>query len=186
MKNNIYFKLFTSTFLLSAFTFGGGYVIVPLMKKKFVDHLNWIEDDEMLNMIAIAQSSPGAVAINASILIGYRMGGFVGAAVTILGSILPPLITLSVISYFYISFRENQIIQGVLKGMQAGITAVIADVVLNLGNNILRKKQSFSTLTMFAAFVAAFYFKVNVIYIILVCAFIGFFQWFYDDKKGMI
>ena len=72
----IYWTLFTSTFYLSAFTFGGGFVIVPLMKKKFVDDLNWIEEKEMLDLTAISQSSPGAIAVNASILIGYRIAGF--------------------------------------------------------------------------------------------------------------
>ena len=98
-KKNIYIKLFISTFYLSAFTFGGGYVIIPLMKKKFVDDLQWIEDDEMLNLTAIAQSSPGAVAVNAAILLGYRVAGILGALVTILGTILPPIITLTIISF---------------------------------------------------------------------------------------
>ena len=73
VKKSIYRKLFISTFYLSAFTFGGGYVIVPLMKKKFVDDLNYIEEEEMLNLVAIAQSSPGPVAVNASILLGYKV-----------------------------------------------------------------------------------------------------------------
>ena len=93
-------QLFVSTFYISAFTFGGGYVIIPLMKKKFVDELHWIDDEEMLNMAAIAQSSPGAVAVNASILVGYRVAGVVGAAISILGTVLPPLIIISVISLF--------------------------------------------------------------------------------------
>ena len=128
-KKRIYRKLFTSTFYLSAFTFGGGYVIIPLMKKKFVDDLQWIEKDEMLNFAAIAQSSPGAVAVNAAILLGYRIAGIPGALVTILGTVLPPLLILSVISFFYAAFRDNAVVNAVLKGMQAGVTAVIADVV---------------------------------------------------------
>lgn len=73
-----YWKLFSSTFYLSAFTFGGGFVIIPLMKKKFVDNLHWIEEEEMLDLTAIAQSSPGAIAVNASILVGYRVAGWSG------------------------------------------------------------------------------------------------------------
>ncbi|MEN2776753.1 MULTISPECIES: chromate transporter [Oscillospiraceae] len=172
-KKNIYIKLFISTFYLSAFTFGGGYVIIPLMKKKFVDDLQWIEDDEMLNLTAIAQSSPGAVAVNAAILLGYRVAGILGALVTILGTVLPPFITLSVISIFYTAFRDNIVVNAVLKGMQAGVAAVIADVVLNLGSNVLKQKDIVSMIIMVGAFIATFFFRINVIYIVLVCGCMG-------------
>lgn len=172
-KKHIYRKLFTSTFSLSAFTFGGGYVIIPLMKKKFVDDLKWIQEDEMLNLIAIAQSSPGAVAVNAAILLGYRVAGILGALITILGTVLPPFITLSVISIFYTAFRDNIVVNAVLKGMQAGVAAVIADVVLNLGSNVLKQKDIVSMIIMVGAFIATFFFRINVIYIVLVCGCMG-------------
>jgi chromate transporter len=105
-----YLKLFSSTFYISAFTFGGGYVIIPLMKKKFAEDLKWITEDEILDLIAIAQSSPGPVAVNASLLIGYKVAGFAGAVTTVFGTILPPLIILSVISAFYDAFIANRVI----------------------------------------------------------------------------
>lgn len=172
-KKHIYRKLFACTFYLSAFTFGGGFVIVPLMKKKFVDDLKWIEENEMLNLAAIAQSSPGAVAVNAAILLGHRIAGISGALVTISGTVLPPLITLSVISLFYAAFRDNIVVNAVLKGMQAGVAAVIADVVLNLGSNVLKEKDMVSAIIMAGAFIATFFLKINVIYIILACGCIG-------------
>lgn len=172
-KKHIYRKLFTSTFYLSAFTFGGGYVIIPLMKKKFVDDLQWIEEEEMLNLTAIAQSSPGAVAVNAAILLGYRVAGISGALVTILGTILPPFITLSIISIFYTAFRDNTIVNAVLKGMQAGVAAVIADVVMSLGSNVFKQKDIVSVIVMVGAFISTFFFRINVMYIILVCGCIG-------------
>ena len=143
------------------------------MKKKFVDDLQWIKEDEMLNLAAIAQSSPGAVAVNAAILLGYRVAGILGALVTILGTILPPIITLTIISFFYAAFRDNIVVNSVLKGMQAGIAAVIADVVLNLGDNVLKEKDIVFAIIMVGAFVATFFLGINVIYIILVCGFIG-------------
>lgn len=172
-KKHIYRKLFTSTFYLSAFTFGGGYVIIPLMKKKFVDDLQWIEEEEMLNLTAIAQSSPGAVAVNAAILLGYRVAGISGALVTILGTILPPFITLSIISIFYTAFRDNTVVNAVLKGMQAGVAAVIADVVMSLGSNVFKQKDIVSVIVMVGAFISTFFFRINVMYIILVCGCIG-------------
>jgi len=183
-KKHIYRKLFTSTFYLSAFTFGGGFVIIPLMKKKFVDDLQWIEEDEMLNLAAIAQSSPGAVAVNASILLGYRIAGPLGALVTILGTVLPPLIILSVISFFYTAFRENIVVNAVLKGMQAGVAAVIADVVMNLGGNVLKERDIIFTLLMVGVFIATFFLKINVMYIILVCGCIGAAKIFIQTKKS--
>lgn len=99
-----YLTLFTSTFTLSAFTFGGGFVIIPLMRKKFVEQLHWIDEEEMMDLTAIAQSSPGAIAVNASILVGYRVAGVPGALVTVLGTVLPPLIILSIISFFTLRF----------------------------------------------------------------------------------
>lgn len=183
-EKHVYRKLFTSTFYLSAFTFGGGFVIIPLMKKKFVEDLQWIEEDEMLNLAAIAQSSPGAVAVNAAILLGYRVAGILGALVTIFGTVLPPLIIISVISFFYTAFRENIVVNAVLKGMQAGVAAVIADVVLNIGGNVIREKELVSALVMLCAFISTFFLKINVMYIILVCGCIGAVKILLQAKKA--
>lgn len=182
-KMPIYIKLFTSSFYLSAFTFGGGFVIIPLMKKKFVDDLHWIEEKEMLNLAAIAQSSPGAVAVNAAILLGYRIKGIAGALATIFGTVLPPFIIISVISFFYEAFRDNIAVSAFLKGMQAGIAAVIADVVLKLGSDVLKEKDPISAIIMIGAFIATYFLKVNVIYIILVCGFIGAIKILLQRKK---
>ena len=92
-------KLFVSTLYISAFTFGGGFVIVTFMKKKFVDQLHWIDEAEMLDLTALAQSSPGAIAVNAAILVGWRVAGFAGMLVAVLGTILPPMVILTAISY---------------------------------------------------------------------------------------
>ena len=172
-KKAVYWKLFSSTFYLSSFTLGGGYVIIPLMKKKFVDELNWVEEEEMLNLTAIAQSSPGAVAVNASILLGYHIAGIPGAIVTIFGTILPPLIIISIISMFYQAFRSNPVVSAVLTGMQAGVAAVIADVIMTLGGNVAKQRDVLSIVMMILAFVASFVFKLNVMYIILACACVG-------------
>lgn len=91
-KKIVLLKLFISTLYLSTFTFGGGYVIVTLMKKKFVDEYHWIEENEMLDLVAIAQSSPGAIAVNGAIVVGYKLAGAAGIFVAILGTVLPPII----------------------------------------------------------------------------------------------
>lgn len=175
MQKNLKFflKLFASTFSLSAFTFGGGFVIVPLMRKKFVEELGWIDDREMLDLTAIAQSSPGAMAVNASILIGYRLAGLLGAVITVFGTVLPPLITLSAVSLFYTQFRDSLVVSRTLEGMQAGVIAVIADVVLTLGSDVLHQREIIPIVIMVIAFIATSVFHVNVILIILACGIIG-------------
>lgn len=170
---HFYWKLFLSTFTLSAFTFGGGYVIVPLMQKRFVKDYKWIEEDEMLDLVAISQSAPGPIAINASILLGYRMAGIPGTLATISGTVLPPLIIITIISFFYLAFRDNKLIRTLLKGMQAGVAAVIADAVIEMAAKIIKNRAALPIVVMFLAFIAASALKVNIIYILLICGAIG-------------
>lgn len=182
LKNHL--TLWKATFFLSAFTFGGGYVIIPLMKKKFVDELGWLEEQEMLDMAAMAQSAPGAIAVNASILLGWRLLGISGALAAILGTVLPPLIILSAVSLFYDAFRENVVISAVLKGMMAGVCAVIFDVVITMGNKIIRTKKLLPILMMMGAFLASFVLRINIIYIILCCGTLGALVYARDQKTG--
>ena len=99
-KRTVLWKIFISTLYLSAFTFGGGYVIVSLMKKKFVDEYHWIEENEMLDLVAIAQSAPGAIAVNGAIVVGYKLAGIAGVMTAILGTVIPPFLILSILSVF--------------------------------------------------------------------------------------
>lgn len=177
-------KLFLSMLYISAFTFGGGFVIITFMKRKFVDELHWIDDQEMLDLTALAQSSPGAIAVNAAILVGWHVGGFLGMLVAVIGTILPPIIILSVISFFYAVFITNPYVAVVLKGMQAGVAAVILDVVFNLGSGVLKTKSVIHILVMIAAFAATFFFGVNVVYIILAAALVGIIVSVYKQYKG--
>lgn len=177
-----YKELFFSTFKLSACTFGGGFVIIPLMRKKFVEELGWIEEDEMLDLTAIAQSSPGAIAVNASILIGYHVAGFLGAMLTVLGTVLPPLIIISVISLFYQAFRDNAIVNMAMAGMLCGVASVICDVVINMAKTIFHKKRILPVFVMIGSFISVRFFSVNIIIIILVCGAIGAVDAWYQGK----
>lgn len=168
-----YRKLFCSTFYLSAFTFGGGYVIIPLMRKKFVEQYHWIEEEEMLDLTAIAQSSPGAIAVNASILVGYKVGGWPGAFTAILGTILPPLILLTAISYVYTWFISIDAIRYIMQGMQAGVAAVICDVVCGLGASVWKESRGIALITAILSFILVAFLSVNVILIVIVCIIAG-------------
>lgn len=178
-----YIKLFISTFYISAFTFGGGYVIVPLMRKKFVDEYAWIDEKEMLDLTAIAQSAPGAIAVNAAILIGYRLAGMIGAIITIFATVLPPFLILSVISVAYTEFIGSMIVRYILRGMQAGVAAVILDVVINMIIELVKEKKVLPIIIMISAFIASFFFKVNVIIIILLSGIMGALSIYYCENR---
>ncbi len=165
--------LFKSMFVLSACTFGGGFVIVSLMKKEYVEELQWLEEDEMLDVTAITQSAPGPLPVNASVIIGYRLAGVVGSLVAILGTILPPMIIISIISLFYEQFRTNLYISTALQVMRAGVAAVIFDVVINLAKNVLNTKRVLYIIMMCTAFVATYLLDISAMLVILTCLVIG-------------
>lgn len=173
-KTSLWFRLFWATFSLSAFTFGGGYVIITLMKKKFVNEYHWIEEDEMLDLVAIAQSAPGAIAVNGAVVVGYKLAGIAGVILCVAAAILPPFLIISLISLFYDAFRQNQIVAWMLSGMQSGVAAVIVSVVYEMIGSLMQKeKRTESTLILIVAFAANAWLKINVIYIILACIGIG-------------
>lgn len=166
-------KLFLSMLTISAFTFGGGFVIIGMMRKKFCDELHWVSDEEVLDMTAIAQSAPGALAVNSAIIFGYRIAGIPGVIVSTLGTIIPPIVIISVVCMIYDVFSTNVIVQTALRVMRAGVGAIIADVVIDLAGNIFRTKNILNIILMFAAFIASWFFKVSAITIILIFIILG-------------
>ena len=182
-KRYVLRKLFFASLYLSTFTFGGGYVIVTLLKEKFVDQYHWIDEEEMLDLVAIAQSSPGAIAVNGAIVVGYKLGGIPGMLLSVLGAIIPPMVILSLISLFYDAFRSNYYIAALLKGMTAGVGAVIISVVYDMGKNVAKSKDWVNVIIMVISFCVSYFLKVNIIYIILIVAVFGFARTFV--KEGM-
>ena len=164
----ILWTLFKSMFVLSSCTFGGGFVIVSLMKKKFVEELQWLDD-----VTAITQSAPGPLPVNASVIIGYRMAGILGSLSAVFGTILPPMIVLSIISLFYNQFRTNKYIAVALQVMRAGVAAVIFDVVINLAKNVFKTRRILYIAMMIIAFVCTYFLGVSAMIVILVCLGIG-------------
>lgn len=175
--------LFLTTLYISAFTFGGGYVIVGFMKKHFVERLKWIENDEMLDLVALAQTSPGAIAVNAAILVGWRVGGFAGMLCAVLGTIIPPLVIISVISLFYAAFATNRYVALMLQGMRAGVAAIVLDVAAGMGKDIVLSKNILRIVMMAAGFLAAFVFDINAVLIILAGLAIGIITALIDARK---
>ena len=170
---SLYVKLFWETMKISAFTFGGGYVIVTLMRKQFVEKLGWIDDKQMLDYTAISQSAPGSIAVNASILVGYGIAGVAGAAAAVIGTVLPPLILLTLISYIYKWFIGIAAVRYILLGMQAGVAATICDAVINLAQTVWKQSRWAALIIAVLAFVAVGFLSVNVMLVIVVCLLYG-------------
>lgn len=168
-----YAKIFSSMFMLSAFTIGGGYVIVPLMRERFVEKLQWMEEEEMLDIIAISQSAPGAIAVNSAILVGYKLAGPIGALFSVLGAVLPPLCIMALIATFYDGLKSNTIIAPALLGMQAGVAAVIIDAVLSFAKTSSKEGRLLNFSLIFGIFIAATIFKINILILLLASICLG-------------
>ena len=184
-KKHLLCKLFLSTLYLSAFTFGGGYVIITLMKKKFVDQYHWIKEEEMLDLVAIAQSAPGPIAVNGAIVVGFQLAGLPGVLLCVLATVLPPFVIISILSGI-LHCLPGQPLDSSASGriMQSGVAAVIASVVYDMGRGIVQERRLSSLMIMIGVFIANCVFHINAIYMILFCIILGLLQaWF--SKGGM-
>ena len=167
-----YYTLFTSLLSIGAFTFGGGSVIIPLMRKKMVEELGWLSEEDMLDMIAIAQSSPGAVSVNVAAQIGRRTAGIPGLILAVLATVLPPFVWLTVISLFYDSFRTSPAVDAVLRSMQPAVAAVILSASISMLKTI-QHKERISTWMLFAGSFLLSALGVKAIYILCIGAAAG-------------
>lgn len=176
-------KLFFTMLYISAFTFGGGFVIVTLMKKKFADDYKWLDEKEMLDITSIAQSTPGAIAVNAAVIVGKKIAGLPGIIAATLGTIIPPVVIITLLSFFYNEFSDNRYVSLVLKGMQAGVAAVILDVVFSLSSGYFKNKKIIDIIVIILSFSLVFFLKINVIFIILGAAAAGIISIFIRRKR---
>lgn len=170
-KKSLFYRLcwlFKANVIISCFAVGGGYMIIPLMKKQFIDKAKAFDFDELLEMYAIAQSAPGAIATNLSAVTGYRIAGLIGAVISCIAAVLPPLVIMSLVALCYRQVIHNPEINAALKGMIAAIAAIIIDVVYDIVKNVARTKEKLGLITAFAVFSAAFVFEVNAILLIVV------------------
>ncbi|MDR3345362.1 MAG: chromate transporter [Oscillospiraceae bacterium] len=162
-------RLFLTSLRLSAFTFGGGYVIVPLMERQFSEKYGWLGKEEIRDHIAIAQSAPGIIAVNASLMAGFRLGGLPGALCCLVGTVLPPFVIMLAVYFAYARFASNDWVRAALNGMGIGAAAVLADAAIGLVLGIIKQKNVFTVCVLALAFAAVFLLKLPV-WIPLLCA----------------
>lgn len=180
-------KLFTTTIYLSTVAFGGGLVIVPLLRKTYVEKYQWLLENELLDDVALAQSTPGAIITNTTMLIGFQTAGILGALTTLIASVIPPFLIITGVYYGYEAIKAFTLTDAIMSGMRAGVAAVILDVVLKMSKTRVKEDGWFGVVVMLLSFVATFFLKFSVIYSILIAAALGialsYLKLFRDNKS---
>ena len=164
-------SLFWTFFKIGAFTFGGGYAMIPLIQKEAVEKKGWVTDDDILEIIAIAESTPGPVAINSATFVGYRTCGFWGAACATFGVVLPSFLIILAIGYVLNEFQNAKVVQYAFNGIRAGVLALLFKALYTMYKK--SPKGWVSYVVMAVAFVLTAILKVNVFIVILICAVFG-------------
>jgi len=163
--------VFWTFFKIGAFTFGGGYAMVPLIQKEAVEKKGWITDDDILEILAIAESTPGPIAINSATFVGYRTAGFWGAAFATFGVVLPSFVIILLISYILEEFQQFRPVQYAFFGIRAGVLALVIKALYTMYKKCPKTPVAYIVLA--AAFVLAAFAKINVIYVVIGCALFG-------------
>lgn len=164
-------QIFGAFFKIGAFTFGGGYAMIPLIQKEMVERRHWVEDEDILEIVAIAESTPGPIAVNASTFVGYRVAGFWGAFFGTFGMILPSFVIIIAISFVLRAFQKLQAVQYAFMGIRAGVLALMLRALFMMYRQT--KKSILAYLVMAAAFILTAFLNINVLYVIIGCAVCG-------------
>ena len=130
------FSLFWSFFKIGAFTFGGGYAMIPLIEREVIERRGWIKQQDFLDLLTIAQSAPGPIALNTAVFVGYQVGGYVGALASVLGVVLPSFSIILLIAIFFQEFRHNEVVDAAFKGMRPAVVALIVYPVIKLAKGM--------------------------------------------------
>lgn len=164
-------KLFLVFFKIGAFTFGGGYAMIPLIQKEACNKKKWISEQDIFEIIAIAESTPGPIAINSATFIGYKVAGTLGSVFATLGVVTPSFIIILLISYVLRQFESIKAVRYAFSGIRAGVLALIIKALISMYKQC--PKDIFSYILAGAAFVVSAFFEINALYIILSCAVLG-------------
>ncbi len=179
--------LFLTFFKIGAFTFGGGYAMIPVIEKEMCDKHKWLKGEEILDIFAISESTPGPIAINSATFVGYRVAGVLGSFCATLGVVLPSFIVISVISLILQEFSQYKGVQYAFMGIRAGVLALIIKAFVSMYKKC--PKGLFSYIIMFLAFAVSMFIdiahiNISVIYIIISCALIGLVYSVIQRKRG--
>ena len=175
-------RLFLVFFKIGAFTFGGGYAMIPLIQKEVVENKKWITDDDILEIIAIAESTPGPIAINSATFVGYRVCGFWGSFFATVGVVLPSFIIILIISALLGEFQNIPVVRYAFNGIRAGVLALIIKALVSMYKKA--PKGLFSYILMGASFILAAFTDINVIFVIIGCGVAGLINSFIIKRRA--
>ena len=174
-------SLFLTFFKIGAFTFGGGYAMIPLIQKETAENKKWVTEDDILEIVAIAESTPGPIAINAATFVGYKVCGFAGALFSTLGVVLPSFLIISIISLVLKKFESVKVIKYAFFGIRAGVLALIVKALLSMYKKC--PKNTVSYIVIAAAFILTALLKLNVLLVIVICAVFGLVSSFIAERR---
>lgn len=176
--------LFWTFFKIGAFTFGGGYAMIPLIKKETVENKKWISEDDILEIVAIAESTPGPIAINAATFVGQRTMGFFGALAATVGIVLPSFAIITVIAVFLKEFSHLKPVKYAFKGISAAVPALILTALVSMGKKALN--SVFAVAVAILALAAVLFLEVSAIVVMIACAILGVLYHFFiiTHRKG--
>lgn len=178
-----YLKLFTIFFRVGAFTFGGGYAMIPIIQKEIVEKEKMIDESNFIDIIAVAQSLPGPIAVNAAIFIGFKLTGITGAIFALLGTVLPPFTVIIIISYFYNKVKDLHAIQMFFKGVRPAIVALVFISAVQLAKSI--EKKYFNYVIMVFTFIGIVFLDIHPIFVIIACAILGLLYRRKENQSGV-
>ncbi|MDQ0149869.1 chromate transporter [Eubacterium multiforme] len=164
-------KMFIAFFKIGAFTFGGGYAMIPIIEEEVVNKQKWVSKEEFMDMLVVSQSFPGAMSINCSIFIGYKIAGVLGGVIALLGVALPSFLIILIVATFFMKFRENYYVNLVFKGISAAVPVLVLTGVISLAKGV--DKNIRNGITIVLALIALVIFKVNPIIVVVAAAIYG-------------
>lgn len=177
---NIYL-LFIKFFKIGLFTFGGGYAMISLIHAEIVENMKWLDDKEMMNMIVIAETTPGVLAVNTATFVGWKIAGIAGSAAATIGVTMPSVIIIGIISLFFDEFKNLKYAAYAFNGIRAGVVLLIFDAVRKLDKK--NEKSLFYFIILGLTVIASFFFKLNVVYILIIAMILGILYTFMFVKE---
>ena len=166
------FVLFTTVFSISA-TANSGYAILAVMKDDFVHKRGWFTEEQMADYIAIVQSSPGAMAVNISMIVGYQSAGLLGSLAAVLGCITPPVVVMIIVTSFYEAIVANEFVYLFMRGMQLGVVGMLLDIIIGLFSNVTKDGLAYPLVLMVLAFIYVRFSGLSIFYLAIACAAAG-------------
>ena len=181
-KKKVLTELFKTTFL-SSMTANSGYAILSVLKNICVEKNHWFSEDQMADYIAMAQSTPGPMAVNGSMIIGYELAGWAGALTAVSGCTLPPLIIMSAVTFFYSYIIGNRYVELFMNGMQYGVAALLLDVMIGMFVNVTKKDKIYTLIAMILAFIYVRFVRKSVLYLAIAMVLAGAVKTVITEKK---